>query len=136
MPWLYSYAGSEVGTSVLILDSKNGEVARQTADMLADLGLLVAVIDDLNTWPECRHRINLNPFDAATSVHSRAPEELIYALDKITHALIEEPADGDARNRYFRAWPRLMIEFAISVLLSCNPSLRPMIVRAASLHRR
>ena len=123
MPWLYSYAASEVGTSILILDSKNGEVARQTADMLADLGFPVGVLDDLNTWPECRHRINLNPFDAATSVHSRAPEELIYALDKITHALIEEPADGDARNRYFRAWPRLMIEFATSVLLSCNPHL-------------
>jgi len=123
MPWLYAYAASAIGTSVLILDSKNGEVGLQAADMLADFGLPVAVIDDLNTWPDCRHRIKLNPFDAATSVYERAPEELIYALDKITLALIEEPADGDAKNRYFRAWPRLMIEFAVSVLLSRNPRL-------------
>jgi len=123
MPWLYSYAASNTGTSVLALDSKNGELARQSADMIAGLGIPVAVIDDLNTWPECRHRIKLNPFDAATSVQARVPGELIYAMDKITHALIEEPADGDSRNRYFRAWPRLMIEFAVSVLLSRNPRL-------------
>ena len=123
MPWLYSYAASNTGTSVLAIDSKNGELARQSADMIADLGIPVAVVDDLNTWPECRHRIKLNSFDAATSVHARVPEELIYALDKITHALIEEPADGDSRNRYFRAWPRLMIEFAVSVVLSRNPRL-------------
>ena len=123
MPWLYSYAASNTGTSVLAIDSKNGELARQSADMIADLGIPVAVVDDLNTWPECRHRIKLNPFDAATSGYARVPEELIYALDKITHALIEEPADGDSRNRYFRAWPRLMIEFAVSVLLSRNPRL-------------
>lgn len=123
MPWLYSYAASTSPMALLVLDSKNGEIALQTADMLADMGHKVAVVDDLNTWPECRHRIALNPFNAAVSIFASSPDELIYALDKITHALIEEPPDGDAKNKYWRAWPRLMIEWVIIVLLARNPRL-------------
>ena len=124
MPWLYSYAASRPGTAVLVLDSKDGEIASQTADMLADLGHKVAVIDDFGVLPsECRHRIALNPFDAAVSVYEKASDELIYALDMITHALIEEPPDNDSRNRYFRSWPRLKMEFAVMVMLSRNPRL-------------
>jgi type IV secretion system protein VirD4 len=64
-----------------------------------------------------------NPFGAAVSVFDTASEDLIFALDIITHAWIEEPADGDSKNKYFRAWPRLMIEFAVIVMLSRNPRL-------------
>lgn len=55
-PWLYSYAAGGLGTSVLITDNKDGELARQTADMLADLGFKVGVIDDLDACSGCRHR--------------------------------------------------------------------------------
>lgn len=124
MPWLYSYAASEPGVATLILDSKNGELAWQTADMLADFGHKVAIIDDFGVLPaDCRHRVSLNPFDAAVSVFDTASEDLIFALGSITHALIEEPAEPDNRNLYFRAWPRLMIEFSVMVMLSRNPRL-------------
>lgn len=124
MDWLYSYAASEPGGSTLSLDSKDAELAWQTADMIAALGHKVAIIDDFGVLPaDCRHRISLNPFGAAVSVFETASEDLIFALDIITHALIEEPTDGDAKNKYFRAWPRLMIEFAVMVMLSRNPRL-------------
>jgi type IV secretion system protein VirD4 len=124
MPWLYSYVANEPGVATLVLDSKNGELALQSATMLADLGQKVSIIDECFVLPaDCRHRIALNPFDAAVSVFDTASEDLIFALDSITNALIEEPADGDSKNKYFRAWPRLMIEFAIMVMLSRNPRL-------------
>jgi len=123
MPWLFSYAACDNGTAVLGLDSKDGEMAMQSATMLAGLGHKVAVIDDFRTWPQCPYRVELNPFGAAVSVFQRASEVLIFALDSIALALIEEPADGDSKNKYFRAWPRLMIEFAVMVMLSRNPRL-------------
>jgi type IV secretion system protein VirD4 len=123
MPWLFSYAACDNGTAVLGLDSKDGEMAMQSATMLAGLGHKVAVIDDFRTWPQCPYRVELNPFGAAVSVFQRASEDLIFALDSIALALIEEPADGDSKNKYFRAWPRLMIEFAVMVMLSRNPRL-------------
>jgi type IV secretion system protein VirD4 len=123
MPWLFSYAACDNGTAVLGLDSKDGEMAMQSATMLAGLGHKVAVIDDFRTWPQCPYRVELNPFGAAVSVFENASEDLIFALDSIALALIEEPADGDSKNKYFRAWPRLMIEFAVMVMLSRNPRL-------------
>ena len=50
MPWLFSYAACDNGTAVLGLDSKDGEMAMQSATMLAGLGHKVAVIDDFRTW--------------------------------------------------------------------------------------
>lgn len=124
LPWLYSFAASDPGTLTLVLDSKDGEVVSQTADMLAEMGLPVGVLDDMGVFPaNWRHRVVLNPFDAAVSVYAKASQDLIFAVDSITHALIEEPADGDARNRYFRAWPRGFHEFGILAFLSRSPRL-------------
>ncbi|MEO0995793.1 MAG: type IV secretory system conjugative DNA transfer family protein, partial [Pseudomonadota bacterium] len=121
MPWLYSLLSTVSDRALLCLDSKNGEMGMQAAPMLAKLGVKVAVIDDMKVWPElARYRVQLNAFNPIISAYLRDPRELIYAAETITHALIEEPKD-DAKNRYFRAWPRNLIEFVLTLLVKRDP---------------
>lgn len=124
MSWLFSYAASEPNKAVLYLDSKNGEAAWQAADMLADLGRKVAIIDDMGVLPEeCPHRVSLNPFGAAVYAARHSPDTLLYAIDNITHVAVPEPAESDERNRYFRDWPRNFCDGGLRVLLKRNTAL-------------
>ena len=121
MPWLYSFAASEPDKAVLVLDSKNGEMAIQVAEMLAGMGRKVAVIDDMGVWTDLEaYRISLNPFGAAVATYKRDPRDMIYTSENITYAAIKEPADGDAKNIFFRAWPRNLIEFCILLYAKRN----------------
>ncbi|WP_052249455.1 TraM recognition domain-containing protein [Tateyamaria sp. ANG-S1] len=114
MVWLYSFAASEPDKAILCLDSKNGEMAIQAAEMLAKMGRKVAVVDDMGVWTDLEaYRISLNPFGAAVSTYRRDPRDMIFTTENITNAAIKEPPDGDAKNIYFRAWPRNLIEFCI-----------------------
>jgi len=123
MPWLYSLISSSQRKSVLVMDSKDGELAAQSAQMIADMGLPVAVIDDMGVLPkEFPHRVSLNAVGAVTSTYKNAPEDLVFANELVTHSLIEEP-EKDQRNRYWRSWPRILIEFAVYVLLKRNVAL-------------
>lgn len=116
MVWLYSYAASEPEKAVLCLDSKNGEMAIQAARMLAAMGRKVAIIDDMGVWTDlAAYCISLNPFGAAVATFQRDPRDMIFTTENITFAGIKEPPD-DAKNTYFRAWPRNLIEFCILVL--------------------
>jgi type IV secretion system protein VirD4 len=124
MVWLFSFAASEPHKAVLVLDSKNGEMAVQAADMLAKLGRKVAIIDDMGVLPpDCPYRVSLNPLGPVVSAHQRKPETLLYAIDTINHALIAEPAEPDERNRYFRDWPRNLDEFGLRTLLKRSTAL-------------
>ncbi len=124
MPWLFSFAASEPHKAVLVLDSKNGELAAQSAEMLARLGRKVAIIDDMGVLPhDCPYRVSLNPFGAAVAAAQHDPEALIYAIDNITHAVIPEPAEPDERNRYFREWPRNINELGLRTLLKRSTAL-------------
>lgn len=124
MPSLYSFAASEPEKAVLGLDSKNGEMAVQSAEMLDRLGRKVGIIDDMGVLPQdCPYRVSLNPFSSAVSAAQQTPETLLYAIDTITHAIIPEPAEPDERNRYFRAWPRNLCEFGLRTLLKRNSAL-------------
>lgn len=121
MPWLYSLAASELKKAILVFDSKDGELAAQSATMLHQMGRKVAVIDDLRVRPELEQfRINLNAFGAAAAAYRHDPRDTVFATETITHALIEEPKD-DAKNKYFRAWPRNLIEFPLGVMLKRDP---------------
>lgn len=124
MPWLFSYAASEPDKATLWLDSKNGEGALQTANMLADLGRKVAIIDDTGVLPpDCPHLVRLNPLAPAIWAHEHSTGTLLFAIDTINHALIAEPAESDDRNLYFRAWPRKLNAFALRTLLKRNTAL-------------
>lgn len=109
--------------AMMALDVKDGELAAQTVKMIADFGLKVGVIDDLRVRPELEgYRIELNPFGAIVSAFVRDPRDLVFAFEMLLEALIPEPSN-DERNRYFRDWPRKIIEFAIRLLLKRDPAL-------------
>lgn len=121
VPALFAFASSQPRTAVMALDSKNGEIAGQCLEMFAAMGLKVALIDETGVLPAfAHHRIALNPFGAVVAAYKRDPRDVIFAMETITHALIEEPKDN-AKDKYFRAWPRNLIEFAIGVLLKRDP---------------
>ena len=121
MPWVFSLLSSVSMRGLLCLDSKDGEMAIQMARMIAKLKRKVVVIDDMGVWPELdEYRIDLNPFGAVVQAYLRDKRDVIYAMETITHALIAEP-EGDAKNKYWRAWPRNLIEFALGVLLKRDP---------------
>ncbi len=123
MIWLFSLLASSDRPSILILDSKDGEIAAQCAEMLRMLGVPTAVIDDMCVLPEGTHgRTDLNALQSVVDTSLHAPEDLLFAADAVTQTLIEEP-ERDERNRYWRAWPRLLIDFAIHTLLKRNPVL-------------
>ncbi|MEM7746193.1 MAG: TraM recognition domain-containing protein [Pseudomonadota bacterium] len=122
MVWLYSLLSTAGQAATLVLDSKNGEMAVQAVPMLAEMGIPVAIIDDMDVWPELSPwRVALNPFGAAVAAAMRDPRDLVYVLETITLSLIPEPKD-DAKNKYFRAWPRSLISFGLGILLKRNPA--------------
>lgn len=123
VPAILSLITTQPEKAILVLDSKQGEFAIQMARMIAALGRKVAVIDDFGVWPVLApYRISLNPFGSVIAAYKRDARDVLFALESITQSLIEEP-NNDAKNKYFRAWPRNIIEFAILVLLKRNPDL-------------
>lgn len=127
MVWLFSLIASmdpgKPNQSVCLFDSKDGELAWQCADLIAKLGLKVAVIDDMGVFPaDYPHRVTLNPFGAITETYQRETRDVVFATENANYALIPEPSD-DGKNAYFRDEPRTLIEFATHVLLKRNPRL-------------
>ncbi|MEM6890513.1 MAG: hypothetical protein AAF636_20625 [Pseudomonadota bacterium] len=123
MPAIFSFASSAKERPVLCVDVKDGEIAAQCAPMLAEMGLPVAVIDDFDTRSElAEFKVSLNPFGSIVSTYQTDPRDVIYAYETVTHALIPEPKNNP-KDKYFRAWPRTLIEFAAGCLLKRNPEL-------------
>lgn len=123
MPWLFSLLASTSRPAILVFDSKDGEIAAQCAPMLVDMGVPIALIDDMGVLdPTLQGRTALNPFGAATHTYASQPQDMIFANESLTHTLIEEP-ENDQRNYYWRAWPRSLIEFAILIVLKRSPAL-------------
>lgn len=120
---IYSYIRTAHEQPVMVCDVKDGELVAQCAAMLERLGIPVSFIDDMNVRPElARFRVELNPFGAIVAAYISDPRDVIFAIETITNALIPEPTN-DQKNRYWRAWARLLIEFAIRCLLRRDPSL-------------
>ena len=123
MTSLFSLLASSDRPAILLLDSKDFEIARQIAPMLEEMGISFAIIDDTGNLPaDFPGRVRFNPVASVVSTYLNAPDQLAFANESVTHTLIQEP-EKDERNRYWRAWPRLLIEFAIYVLLKRNPEL-------------
>jgi type IV secretion system protein VirD4 len=124
-PWLFSLLASTDRPCILVLDSKDGEIAAQCCPMLEQMGVPTAVIDDTCVLPsDIYGRTSINPLDTAVWTHLHQPLDLVFANDSITKTLIPEPGgESDERNRYWRSWPRLLIEAALYILLKRNPEL-------------
>lgn len=123
LTWLFSMLSSDPTKSILVFDSKDGELAAQCADMIAATGRKVAIIDDMGIFPaDNPHRVSLNPLGAVTSTFAHDKRDLIFASENANFALISEP-ERDEKNAYWRQEPRTLIEFATYVLMKRNPRL-------------
>ncbi|WP_240534932.1 type IV secretory system conjugative DNA transfer family protein [Notoacmeibacter marinus] len=126
LPWLLSML-ADGSRAIVVMDSKDGEIAAQAAALCARAGRKVAILDDFavleGIWGEANpYRIALAPFGGLIAAHERGQDEMIFASDSANHALIEEPA-GDAKNQYWRDEPRTILEYAQATLLNRNPAL-------------
>ncbi|MEM1150490.1 MAG: TraM recognition domain-containing protein [Pseudomonadota bacterium] len=121
MVWLFSLLSTAGSAATLVLDSKSGEICAQLAPLLAELGIPFGIIDDMDVWPPLAPwRVQLNAFGSAIAVCQNNPQDLVYVIETITLSLIPEPKDGDDKNKYWRAWARKLIAFALGVLLKRN----------------
>lgn len=120
---LFSYISSDTTKAVALFDSKNGELAWQCADMIADSGRKVAILDDMGIFPaDNPHRVSLNPLGAVTTTFQQEKRDLVFASENANVALIPD-AKNDEKNAYWRDEPRTLIEFATYVLMKRNPRL-------------
>ena len=123
MVWLFSLLSSDSDKAVAVFDSKDGEFASQTADMIAATGRKVAILDGMGVFPpDNPHLVSLNPLGAVTSSYERDKRDLVFASENANFALIKEP-ERDEKNAYWRDEPRTLIEFATYVLMKRNPRL-------------
>lgn len=120
MPSLFSLIASADRPAILVMDGKNGEIAAQCVPMLASYGVPTAVIDDMRLRADLPNRVVVNPLGALLDAKHSAS---VFAAENITHALIPDPPDGDAKNQFWRDGPRGLIEFAAESLKSRTPHL-------------
>ncbi|NDW06480.1 type IV secretory system conjugative DNA transfer family protein [Jiella pacifica] len=117
MVWFYSLLSSRKRPAILVFDSKNGEVAAQAAPMIAEMGIPVAIIDDMGVLgADNPYRVSLNPFGGVISSYENNPGDLVFATENANQALIPDPPN-DARNQYFRDQPKTINEFCTLALL-------------------
>lgn len=118
VPWLLSMIADQT-KCIIVVDSKEGEISQQCADLCVKHGRKVAIIDDFKVIDGAHPAITiLNPFGGIIEAHQREMGELVFATDSANRALIEEPSDGDSKNLYFRDEPRTLIEYAQTSLLA------------------
>lgn len=115
---------SNAERAVIINDVKGGEQSAQSADMCIKYGRKFGVLDDTHTLSSTYpHRRNLNPFGGIVAAYQRNPKELLFAIETACHALIEEPLEGDAKNKWFRDCPREELDLGIRMLLERDAKL-------------
>ena len=69
---------------------------------------------------ELARKVALNPFGALLGA---SVSKSVFAMEKITRALIIDPPDGDSKNQFWRDGPRGLIEFALESLKARTPHL-------------
>lgn len=120
MIWLYSLLSSSNRPAGLVFDSKDGEMAAQAAPMIAEMGIPVAIIDEMGVLGEDNpYRVSINPLGGVVSAWRNNPQDLVFASENANQSILPDPTD-DAKNQYFRDQPRTLIEFATYALLKRN----------------
>jgi len=123
MTRLMSFLG-DTGRAVLVNDVKSAELFIQSVEMCRKHGRKVALIDGARVLPiDQPERVEVNPLGAVIASFQENAGDLVFSMDTMTHALIEEPKEGDARNYVFRDRPRAIIEYVVHSLLNRNPAL-------------
>ncbi|MDD9911205.1 MAG: type IV secretory system conjugative DNA transfer family protein [Ahrensia sp.] len=123
VPYLLSMIADH-SKAIVVVDSKEGEISAQCAELCRRYGRKVAILDDFGVLEKIEpETISLNPFGSLIEAHHRDAGEFVFAAESANRALIEEPSDGDSRNLWFRDEPRTLIEYAQTSLLSRRPEL-------------
>lgn len=121
MVWVLSLLASSDRPAIILLDSKDAELYHQLGPLLERFGIPTAVIDDTHLLSANAYgRAAINPLGSVAWSHEHRPQDMVFAADSVTQTFIPEP-EQDEKNKYWRAWPRLLIEFSILVLLRRSP---------------
>ena len=71
VPWIESMLADHSRT-IVVTDSKDGELAAQCAEMCVRHGRKVAIIDDFNVLDaDNSHKIQINPFGGVIATHKK-----------------------------------------------------------------
>lgn len=109
--------------AIIINDVKNGEIADQIAALCTKRGRKFAVVDPMHVLgKDYPHLIELNAFGSAVDLGQDDADDFPFAVEKITHGLIDEPKDN-AKDKFWRDGPREFIEFGIKTLHHHSPRL-------------
>lgn len=123
VPWLLSTIASANRPACLITDSKDGEIFEQTGEMLAEMGVPVALIDPCGVFPDDHPlRFDLNAFGGVVSTYKNNRPDLVFSTGNLTQALVPDPPN-DARNQFWRDEQHTMIEFSTLALLKRTSTL-------------
>ena len=106
-----------------IYDVKNGEVSAQIGPMCHKYGVSYGHLDDFKVHgADHPDRYSLNPFQSIVSTAAESPDDLLFAIESSTHALIPEVPD-DSKNEWFRSCPREELDTGIRILLENRPDM-------------
>ncbi len=109
--------------ALFINDVKNGEIAAQIGDMCAKYGRKFGVVDEFGVLGQDNPaRIFINPFSALVKDYEGRSSDILFAIENITHTIIDEPKD-DAKNKYWRDEPREFMDLGLRILLARTPRL-------------
>ena len=120
LPQFMSFVGDD-SLGMVVLDSKNGELAAQCAPICEALGRKIAIIDENDVLKhDFPGRISLNPLNALIDTYKHNSESLLMKIEDVTNILIPEPAgnEKDEKNKYWRDSPRMILEVILRFLLS------------------
>lgn len=120
LPMIMSLLG-DFRIGMVVLDSKNGEIAAQCVPACLAAGRKVAVIDPTGVLPARLGRVSVNPLNCLSDVYRRERRKTGLISENINYSLIPEPPRGDdAKNYYWRASPRLILETVERALLKAH----------------
>ena len=107
--------------SVLINDSKDGEIIAQAAPMLDSLNIDYAILDDYERFPGHPKRVAMNPFSELAHAYEQDRRSFREHVEAAMHTLLPSPVEN-GHNEYFYTEPRLRGAVIVEYLASLKNS--------------